>query len=665
LHVLGNAYYVQLGNADDYSTEEIMNQAIWDDLVNNQGLVNWQPYDLWEPVDVNGVRKFKWGRDGYVDMIYKIHKTKGRGPIPQVSGIASLTYQWLNFTTIPIDPFRDVSIKYGYGQKECSGISISFTPNENLILSVAMHEHGHYFTSEGHITYGKVVAGPGGEGFLSPYEMILLGYMSPTTITFNNFTPYNLKDYSARDNSEGHILKVPIATAEYFLITNRGNFSKWDKLMLGDTARINTFDVFNELGSGVYIYHVNKEISIPNTNEHVQDLECADGLWSFEYDTQVRMYAWDRGFCFNNGIWNVYKRNQVIYNNDKGKDNPGSVGDDKSSGYYMWAWKGQAPQDLCNVGTERLYTNDEDYFAFDQLYGDRFDPWEMEYNEVFSPYSSPNTNTWMTNPTNQNSWIFIVLRGKEVEKSINIDILKVDETHTLASILAETPPSRPLDLEVEITDCVDGRRYPRLTWHHNMEPDMVQGIGISQKRYKIFRAWSAMEEVPGNFEEIDDVLVSASGDYAEYIDYETFAMCENGTPELNYRLRYKVKAVDIYEDISVYSDFVSISTYYLNRGGEGGDAIHSGEIFTYELKQNYPNPFNPFTSIQFQIVNQGMVSLKVYDMLGREVKVLVNEIKSPGKYVVSFDATGLSSGVYFYKMTAGEFTNVKRMVLVK
>ena len=126
-----------------------------------------------------------------------------------------------------------------------------------------------------------------------------------------------------------------------------------------------------------------------------------------------------------------------------------------------------------------------------------------------------------------------------------------------------------------------------------------------------------------------------------------------------------VKAVDIYEDISVYSDFASTSTYYLNRGGEGGDAIHNGEITTYELKQNYPNPFNPVTNIQYQIVNQGMVSLKVYDMLGREVKTLVNEIKSPGKYIVSFDASSLSSGVYFYKISAGEFSDVKRMVLIK
>ena len=92
----------------------------------------------------------------------------------------------------------------------------------------------------------------------------------------------------------------------------------------------------------------------------------------------------------------------------------------------------------------------------------------------------------------------------------------------------------------------------------------------------------------------------------------------------------------------------------------------------YELSQNYPNPFNPVTNIQFQVPvchscggRNPHIIIKVYDMLGREVITLVNEYKSPGKYIVSFDASGLSSGVYFYKMTAGEFTNVKRMVLIK
>jgi len=72
------------------------------------------------------------------------------------------------------------------------------------------------------------------------------------------------------------------------------------------------------------------------------------------------------------------------------------------------------------------------------------------------------------------------------------------------------------------------------------------------------------------------------------------------------------------------------------------------------LEQNYPNPFNPITTIQFSIPNPAFVTLKVYDLLGREVCVLVNEKKAPGSYEVTFDGTGLSSGVYFYRLQAGE-----------
>jgi len=86
---------------------------------------------------------------------------------------------------------------------------------------------------------------------------------------------------------------------------------------------------------------------------------------------------------------------------------------------------------------------------------------------------------------------------------------------------------------------------------------------------------------------------------------------------------------------------------------------------SYSLAQNYPNPFNPVTKINFAIPKQGFVTLKVYDMLGREVTKLVNEVKQAGTYSVDFDATRLSSGVYFYKLEAGGFVDTKRMVLVK
>jgi hypothetical protein len=86
---------------------------------------------------------------------------------------------------------------------------------------------------------------------------------------------------------------------------------------------------------------------------------------------------------------------------------------------------------------------------------------------------------------------------------------------------------------------------------------------------------------------------------------------------------------------------------------------------TYSLEQNYPNPFNPTTTIRYQIPKEGMVTLKVYDILGAEVATLVNEEKIVGRYEVSFDASRLASGVYIYRLSVNDFVNVKKMVLLK
>ena len=85
----------------------------------------------------------------------------------------------------------------------------------------------------------------------------------------------------------------------------------------------------------------------------------------------------------------------------------------------------------------------------------------------------------------------------------------------------------------------------------------------------------------------------------------------------------------------------------------------------FSLSQNYPNPFNPVTNIKFQIPNLSNVSLIVYDMLGKKVTNLIDKQLNPGTYTVDWDASDFPSGVYFYKMTAGDFIEIKRMVLVK
>jgi hypothetical protein len=85
----------------------------------------------------------------------------------------------------------------------------------------------------------------------------------------------------------------------------------------------------------------------------------------------------------------------------------------------------------------------------------------------------------------------------------------------------------------------------------------------------------------------------------------------------------------------------------------------------YNLLQNYPNPFNPETVINYQLAASGNVQLKVIDLLGREVATLVNEEKPAGSYVIQFDASSLSSGVYFYTLKAGNFSQTKKMTVMK
>jgi hypothetical protein len=93
---------------------------------------------------------------------------------------------------------------------------------------------------------------------------------------------------------------------------------------------------------------------------------------------------------------------------------------------------------------------------------------------------------------------------------------------------------------------------------------------------------------------------------------------------------------------------------------------HNGAVpSAFSLSQNYPNPFNPTTNIQFAVPQAGPVSLRVYDVLGREIALLVDNVLQPGYYTARFDGHNLASGVYFYRLIAGEFVEMKKMQVMK
>lgn len=145
--------------------------------------------------------------------------------------------------------------------------------------------------------------------------------------------------------------------------------------------------------------------------------------------------------------------------------------------------------------------------------------------------------------------------------------------------------------------------------------------------------WQQVSFVPGN------------GTSNQQHDYTfTDAKLETG------KYHYRIKQVD-YNNTFEYFSLNSI--------------VSIGTPVTADMSQNYPNPFNPVTKIDYNIPNDGKVQLKVYDITGREVYTLVNEVKPAGYYTVDFDASSLASGVYFYKISSGDFVKVKRMLIVK
>ncbi len=112
---------------------------------------------------------------------------------------------------------------------------------------------------------------------------------------------------------------------------------------------------------------------------------------------------------------------------------------------------------------------------------------------------------------------------------------------------------------------------------------------------------------------------------------------------------YKLKQID-YDGSYKITDVIEVEFNVLNN---------------FELSQNFPNPFNPITTINYTISDDNLVSLKVFDILGKEVSSLVNEYQKKGKYSVKFDAINLPSGIYFYQLNSGNFSSVKKLMLVK
>ncbi len=142
-----------------------------------------------------------------------------------------------------------------------------------------------------------------------------------------------------------------------------------------------------------------------------------------------------------------------------------------------------------------------------------------------------------------------------------------------------------------------------------------------------------------------------------YIDFATLYFKLNNP---NDSLNIKPELLQFFSPAS--SDEWSIGTWNVNYTVTG---IKENKPNQFELSQNYPNPFNPSTMINYSIPISSYVIIKLYNALGEEISTLVRDFKAPGKYQYQLNAGNLSSGIYFYKIQAGPFTETKKMLLLK
>ena len=175
-----------------------------------------------------------------------------------------------------------------------------------------------------------------------------------------------------------------------------------------------------------------------------------------------------------------------------------------------------------------------------------------------------------------------------------------------------------------------------------LEGDMVQLFWITVTETQNYGFEIERKEKGGNWQKVG--FIPGYGNSNSPKEYSYTDSKPYGTNSFYYRL----KQIDVGGNFE-YSDIVEVNI----------------NLSKFVLNQNYPNPFNPNTNIKYTLPKQEHVSLKLYDILGNEIKTLVNEVRQAGIHEVAFEATGMSSGVYFYLFKTNTFSEIKKMILMR
>ncbi len=261
---------------------------------------------------------------------------------------------------------------------------------------------------------------------------------------------------------------------------------------------------------------------------------------------------------------------------------------------------------------------------------------------------------WTLNTTSLPNYTWTLNQDGHIAGVLEVTAQSTTGTELDKKIISfNTNPTKPQSLKVEASSTY----HPLLSWNSNLESDVKVG-----GKYKIYHALSNNDPLYP-YSVIATINHNPNTTIQQYHDL-TVNLPKPGEQAAHTSHYYKVVAVDNTLKESIPSDAVHImgkgAVLYKNYSG-----ANSVNISEYKLFDNYPNPFNPNTKISFNLKEDGLVRLRVYNSLGEMEGELLNDNLSKGSYTYDFNAQNLASGIYFYIIEVNDFKAVKKMLLVK
>jgi len=487
---------------------------------------------------------------------------------------------------------------------------------------------------------------PGGlkyrHGYL--YSTYIYWYNSPTTVPNTSHISTNASLAGCKNYA--HPLSYWLAW------TDNNQTIKVIKIDVNPSTHVVSFSQYHYFSSSGYTYNREPSISVMSDNNYRI-------AWIGEKTGEKKVVTY-----FNNQYWKFgwYPTSASISATDDGRNIVAYSDNYGSTNKFAHIWWYQSYKNLNILGKQVQLSNGS---TMSNMYAESF-------QNTTSPYSfSTSSNLGSLSKTGNNK----IYSGREVIVSKD----SIQYYYLLGDVSVDDNTIEPIDTDknpdLSKVEKVNGfLRTEAFKLNDNSEFTFSVNYGItdslaslndlSEKEYVAFRVElvdNSSNKIIGEYHKVVFSLKEIIGN-----ENETFKIDTKGIGDKEVYLRVVVEE-NVKGEIAIANVHSEDGIFAKKGNVQFVELSYSDEkiISEYSLNQNYPNPFNPITTISYQIPTDGFVTLKVYDVLGKEVASLINEQKTSGRYDVQFDGSNLSSGIYFYKISAGNYTDTKKLMLMK